>query len=89
VSCYCDKLVAKARDISGMHRKGKIRRWKPLPSNDSEKLTVGTRVCVCVCECVCVCVCVCECVCVCLCVCLCLCVCVCVSVFVYYSCVHF
>jgi hypothetical protein len=29
-------------------------RWKPLPSNDREDVTVDTDVCVCVCVCVCV-----------------------------------
>jgi hypothetical protein len=28
-----EKLVAEAGDSSGTHRKGNVRRWKPLPSN--------------------------------------------------------
>jgi hypothetical protein len=47
VSCCCQKLVAVARDSSGTQRKRNIRRWKLLPSNGSEDVTVGTGVCVC------------------------------------------
>jgi hypothetical protein len=28
------------------HRKGNVRRWKPLPNNGSEDITVDTGVCV-------------------------------------------
>jgi hypothetical protein len=39
-------VVTEAGDISGTQRKGNVRRWKPLPSNDSEDVTVDTTVCV-------------------------------------------
>jgi hypothetical protein len=39
-------------DSSGTQRKGNVRYWKPLPSNDSEDVTVDIGVCVCVCVCV-------------------------------------
>jgi hypothetical protein len=48
MSCRCEKLVAEAGDLSGTQRKGNFRRWKPLPSNDSEDVTLDTSVCVCV-----------------------------------------
>jgi hypothetical protein len=55
VSCYCEKLIAEAGDSSGTQRKGNVRRWKPLPSNGSEDVTVENRererLCVCVCVC--------------------------------------
>jgi hypothetical protein len=44
VSGCCEKLVAEAADISGSQRKGNVRRWKPLPSNGSEDVTVDTSV---------------------------------------------
>jgi hypothetical protein len=44
VSCFCEKLVAEAGDSSGIHRKGNFRRWKPLPNNSSEDVTVATSV---------------------------------------------
>jgi hypothetical protein len=53
VSCCCEKMVAEAGDSSGTQRKGNVRRLKPLPNNDSEDVTVDTRVCVCMCVCVC------------------------------------
>jgi hypothetical protein len=43
------ELVDEAGDSSGTQRKGKVRRWKPLPSYGSEGVTVDTSVCVCVC----------------------------------------
>jgi hypothetical protein len=46
VSRCCEKLVAEAGDSSGTQRKGNVRRWKPLPSNGSEDVTVDTSVCV-------------------------------------------
>jgi hypothetical protein len=46
VSCCCEKLVAEVGGSSGIQRKGNIHRWKPLPSNDSEDMTVDTSVCV-------------------------------------------
>jgi hypothetical protein len=49
VSCCYDKQVAEAWDSSGTQRKGKFRRWKTLPSNGSEEVTVDTGVCVYVC----------------------------------------
>jgi hypothetical protein len=39
VSCCCEKLVAKACDSSGTHRKKDARRWKPLLSKTSEDVT--------------------------------------------------
>jgi hypothetical protein len=39
-------LVAEARDSSGTHRKENVGRWKPLPSNDSEDVTMDTNLCV-------------------------------------------
>jgi hypothetical protein len=33
VSCYFEKLVAEAGDISVTKSKGNVRRWKPTPSN--------------------------------------------------------
>jgi hypothetical protein len=33
VSCYCEKLVAEAKDRSGTQKKGNVCRWKLLPSN--------------------------------------------------------
>jgi hypothetical protein len=39
------KLVAEAGDSSEAQRKGKVRRWKPLPSNGSENVTVDSSVC--------------------------------------------
>jgi hypothetical protein len=47
LSCCCEKLAVEAVDSSGTQRKGNVRRWKPLPYNDSEDVTVGTGVCVC------------------------------------------
>jgi hypothetical protein len=44
MSCCCEKLVAEAGDHSGNQRKGNVRRWKPLPSNGSEGVTVDTSV---------------------------------------------
>jgi hypothetical protein len=44
VSCCCFKLIAEARDSSETQRKGNVRRWKPLPSNGSEDVTVNTSV---------------------------------------------
>jgi hypothetical protein len=41
--------VAGAGDNSGTQRKGNVRRWKSLPSNGDEDVTVDTRVCVSVC----------------------------------------
>jgi hypothetical protein len=52
VSCCREKLVAEAGDSSGTQRKGSVLRWKPLPSNGSEDVTMDTSVCVCVCVCV-------------------------------------
>jgi hypothetical protein len=42
---HCEKLVAEAVDRSGTQRRGNVRRWKPLPSNWSEGVTVDTSVC--------------------------------------------
>jgi hypothetical protein len=42
VSCCFENLVAEARDISGTQRKENVRRWKPLPSNDNNDVTVDT-----------------------------------------------
>jgi hypothetical protein len=42
-------MVAEAADTSGTLTKGNVRRWKLLPSNGSEDVTVDTSVCVCVC----------------------------------------
>jgi hypothetical protein len=42
----CDKVVAEPEDTSGTQRKGNFRRWKPLPSNGREDVTVDTSVCV-------------------------------------------
>jgi hypothetical protein len=47
VSCCCEKLVAEAGDRLGTQRKGNVRRWKPLPSNGSEDVTVDTSLCMC------------------------------------------
>jgi hypothetical protein len=47
VSCCCEKLVVEAGDSSRIRRKGNVRRWKPLPSNGSEDVTVNTSVGVC------------------------------------------
>jgi hypothetical protein len=44
VSCCCEKLVAETGDSSGTQRKGNVCRWKPLPSNGSEDVTVDTSV---------------------------------------------
>jgi hypothetical protein len=46
VGCCCEKLVAEAGKSSGTQRKGNVRRWKTLPSNGSEDVTVDTSVCV-------------------------------------------
>jgi hypothetical protein len=40
------ELVAEAGNISGIQRNGNARRWKLLPSNGSEDLTMDTNVCV-------------------------------------------
>jgi hypothetical protein len=45
VNCCCEKVVADVGDSSGTHRKRDFRRWKPLPSNGSEDMTVDTLVC--------------------------------------------
>jgi hypothetical protein len=37
--------VAEAGDSSGTERKGNVRRWKPLPSNGSEDVTLDISVC--------------------------------------------
>jgi hypothetical protein len=44
--CCCLKLVAEVGDHSGPQRKERVRRLKPLPSNDSEDMAVDTSVCV-------------------------------------------
>jgi hypothetical protein len=49
VSCCWEKLVAEDGDSSGTQKKGSVRRWKPLPNNGSESVTVDTSVSVCVC----------------------------------------
>jgi hypothetical protein len=51
VSCWCEELVAEATEGSGTQRKGSVCRWKPLPSNGSEDVTVDIGVCVYVCVC--------------------------------------
>jgi hypothetical protein len=43
---YCQKLVAEAGDRSGTNRKENVNRWKPLPSNGREDMTVDTNMCV-------------------------------------------
>jgi hypothetical protein len=49
VSCCWEKLVAEAGDSSGTHgRWENVSRWKPLPSNGSEDVTVETSMCLCV-----------------------------------------
>jgi hypothetical protein len=48
VSYCCEKLVAEVGDRSGTQRKGNLRRWKPLPGNGSEDVTVDASVCICV-----------------------------------------
>jgi hypothetical protein len=45
-SCSCEKLVAKAGDISGTQRKGNVRRWKPLPSSSAKTMTEKAILCV-------------------------------------------
>jgi hypothetical protein len=47
VICCCEKLVAETGDTSGTQSKGNVRRWKPIPSNGSEDVTVDTNMCVC------------------------------------------
>jgi hypothetical protein len=47
VSCCYEKLLAEAGDSSITQRKGNVHRYKPLPSNGSEGVTVATGVCVC------------------------------------------
>jgi hypothetical protein len=42
----CENLVAVAGNSQGTQRKGNVLRWKPLQSNDSEEMTVDTKVCV-------------------------------------------
>jgi hypothetical protein len=37
-----EKLVAEAGDSSGNHKKGNVRRWKPLPSNAVKTVTENT-----------------------------------------------
>jgi hypothetical protein len=44
VSRCCDKLVAEAVDSSEVRRKENDSRWKPLPSNGIEYVTVDTSV---------------------------------------------
>jgi hypothetical protein len=51
-SCRCEKLVAEAENRTGTKRKGNVRRWKPIPSNCTEDVTVNTSMCVCARECV-------------------------------------
>jgi hypothetical protein len=46
VSCYSEKLVAEVAGRSGTQRKRNVRRWKPLPSNCSENVTVNIGACV-------------------------------------------
>jgi hypothetical protein len=40
------ELLAEAGDCSGTHRKGKVRRWKPLRSNGREDVAVDISMCV-------------------------------------------
>jgi hypothetical protein len=40
VNCCCLKLVAEAGNSSGTQRKGKVRLYKPLLSNDNEDVTL-------------------------------------------------
>jgi hypothetical protein len=47
VSCCCEKLAAEAGVSSGSQREADIRRWKPLPSNGSEDVTVDIIACNC------------------------------------------
>jgi hypothetical protein len=47
MSHCCEKLVAELCDNLGTKRKGNIRRWRPLASNENEDLTVDTSVYVC------------------------------------------
>jgi hypothetical protein len=54
----CEKLITEDADSSGTQRKRNVRRWKPLPMNVREDVTLDicvyarARVCVCVCVCV-------------------------------------
>jgi hypothetical protein len=38
-------MESEAVDSSGTQRKGNVRRWKPLPSNGIEGMSVDTSVC--------------------------------------------
>jgi hypothetical protein len=45
--CRCELLLsAMARASSGTQRKRNVRRWRPLPSNGREDVTVDTSMCV-------------------------------------------
>jgi hypothetical protein len=44
VRCCYEKLVAEVGDSSRTQRKGNVRCWKLLPSNDSEDVNVDTSV---------------------------------------------
>jgi hypothetical protein len=46
ISREMQKLIAEAGNSSLTEKKGNVRRWKPLPSNDSENVTVDTSLCV-------------------------------------------
>jgi hypothetical protein len=40
------QVSVESGNISGAKRKGSVRRFKPLPRNGSEDVTVGTSACV-------------------------------------------
>jgi hypothetical protein len=40
MSCCCEKLEAENGDRLRTRRNGNVCRWKPLPSNGSEEVTV-------------------------------------------------